>query len=442
MEYIDDNFNDYPVDFPESNAIIKVFGVGGGGSNVAKEIYRSGLKGIDLTICNTDAQALKTNPIDEKICLGINVTKGLGAGLNPRRGREAALASREDIIRALPERIEMVFVTACLGGGTGTGAAPVVAEIAKSLDKLVVGVVSLPFRDEGKAFMDRAMEGLHDLKQYVDSLLIIDNQKIYEVYADLPTRQAFPKVNEVLVTAVKSIAEIVTTEGEINVDMNDVRMVMGNSGMATMGIGEAEGEDRAVKAVEEALKSPLLSDCDLSTSKGVLVNVTCSDDNFTMAELRQALENVKSFTGSPTNFKRGLVYDPSLGNKVSITIIATGFDVLNLPAGNDTPIVIPGRQEETQVTRDIFKTPQKTSLPHGELLKEDITPQKHRGNSKPVLITDDDNQILELERTPAYERRNDKKRNLGGTNNSFSITGTQEGQAVIPNNRYLYKTQD
>ena len=248
MELIEDNTNDYPIDFNESDAIIKVIGVGGGGCNVVQEIYKQGINHVDLMICNTDRQALENNRVNEKIVLGPKIARYLGTGVNPKKGREAALESKEDIIKALPERIEMVFVTACLGGGTGTGAAPVIAEIAKSMGKLVVGVVTIPFRDEGKGFMIRAMDGLEELRQIVDSLLIIDNQKIYEAFGDQNMKEAFKRPNEVLVTAVKSISEIITLEGEINVDMNDVRMAMENSGMTTMGIGEAEGEGRAQKA--------------------------------------------------------------------------------------------------------------------------------------------------------------------------------------------------
>lgn len=450
MELINENFTDYPVDFPESHSIIKVIGVGGGGCNVVREIYNRGLEGIDLMICNTDEQALRSNPVNEKIRLGTKVARGLGAGTDPRKGREAAVASKEDIIKSLSDSIEMVFVTACLGGGTGTGAAPVIAEIAKSMNKLVVGVVTIPFRDEGPEFMARAMDGLKELRQYVDSLLIIDNQKIYQEYGELPMKEGFKKANEVLVTAVKSISEIVTNEGEINVDMNDVRMVMGNSGMATMGIGIAEGEDRATKAVEEAFKSPLLNDCDLQTSKGALVNISASDEKFTMAELRQAVESVKSFTGQPQRFKRGLVYDPTLGDKVCVTVIATGFDVLNLPDVDGHTIIIPGRVGET-VTSSAFSpinNPKEERRNFQEVEKgpviEDIRPHRRVGSDKPVLITDDESQIIELENTPAYERKN-KKRNPGintGNASNFSITSNAEGQTIIPSNRYLHQTQD
>ena len=342
----------------------------------------------------------------------------------------------------------MVFVTACLGGGTGTGAAPVIAEIAKKMNKLVVGVVTIPFRVEGPEFMTRAMDGLRELRQYVDSMMIIDNQKIYQVYGELTMKQAFQKVNEVLVTAVKTISEIVTTEGYINVDMNDVRWIMGDSGMVTMGIGVADGEGRAEKAVEEAFKSPLLSDCELKTSKGVLVNITCSDENYRFSEEKQALENIKSFTGNPSKFKRGVVFDQSMGEKVAITVIATGFDVLNLPDVDGHTIIIPGRVAPGQnpdASTPQFKA-QTRNIPNvdkGPLI-DDIKPYRRVEGDKPVLVTDDENQIIELENEPAYLRKNKKRGagvKIGGTNN-FSITGPSDSQAIIPSNRYLHQTQD
>lgn len=440
MELYDENISDYPIDFSESNAIIKVIGVGGGGCNVVEEIYMKDIANVDLMICNTDEQALKKNRVDEKLILGPNVARHLGAGCNPKVGREAALASKENIKRAIPNRIEMVFVTACLGGGTGTGAAPVIAEIAKSMGKLVVGVVTLPFRDEGSAFLRRAMDGLRELRQYVDSILIIDNQKIYSVFGGLTMSEGFKKANDVLVTAVKSISEVITKEGDINVDMNDVRMVMGDSGMATMGIGEAEGEGRAELAVEEAFKSPLLGDCDLKSSKGLLINISCESSSFTMAELQQALEAVKSYTGQPDNFKRGIVNDPTLGNKVRITVIATGFDVLNLPDVDGGNIIIPGRGDEQIVRPDPMKKRKAEQEPTFII---DIKPEKRRPGSKPVLITDDESEIQRLEETSAFERMNQRK-NPGGINNSatLSITNIGEKPSITTNNRYLHQTQD
>ena len=441
MELIDDSINDYPIDFNESNNIIKVIGVGGGGCNVVQEIYKQGISNVDLMICNTDKQSLDNNRVDEKIVLGPKTARSLGAGCDPKKGREAALQSRDEITKAIPDRIEMVFVTACLGGGTGTGAAPVIAEIAKNKGKLVVGVVTIPFRDEGKAFMTRAMDGLRDLRQYVDSLLIIDNQKIYESFGDQNMMEAFKRPNEVLVTAVKSISEIITKDGEINVDMNDVRMVVENSGMTTMGIGEAEGEGKAQQAVEKAFESPLLNDCDLKTSSGLLINIECSGENFTMAEFKQALEAVKSFTGQPLKYKRGLVYDPNLGNKVRVTVVATGFDVLNLPDVDGRNIVIPGRAGETSYRPDPIRPKNQDEAKIPPVLE--FKPEKRVAGTKPVLVTDDDNEIIQLESVPAYERKN-RKNSPGITTNNITLSVTEIGDkpSLTTNNRYLHQTQD
>ncbi|MDO4736498.1 MAG: cell division protein FtsZ, partial [Bacteroidia bacterium] len=270
---------------------------------------------------------------------------GLGAGCDPERGRKAATESIDDIKKALQGNTEMVFITAGMGGGTGTGAAPVIAKVAREMKKLTVGVVTLPFRDEGQEFLRRAIIGIKELQKHVDSLLIIDNQKLYQVFGELTVFKAFPRADEVLCTAVRSISEIITRPGFINVDFADVKMIMQNGGMAIMGIGEAEGPDRAVDAVRKAFESPLLNDCDLTTAKGVLVNITSSEEGggLTMSELSQIMDHVNSYTGTANKFKRGVVLDPTMGQKISVTVVATGFDVQNLPqisTGEEDDVVI------------------------------------------------------------------------------------------------------
>lgn len=454
-------YSDYPVEFGSSNSIIKVIGVGGAGCNVVEEIYRSKIRNVDLMICNTDSQALENKQVNEKIILG---KEGLGAGCEPAKGKAAALYSQEEIRNSLGGKIEMVFITAGLGGGTGTGASPVIAQIAKQMGKLVVAVVTIPFREEGEGFVARAMHGIAELRQYADCLLIIDNQKIYNEYENLSIKDGFKKVDEVLVTAVKSISEIVTVEGVINVDMNDVKMAMSNSGMAIMGIGEGSGEDKASKAVENAFKSPLLNDCDLKTSTGVLVWVTCSEDHFKMSELKQAIEHVKSYTGSPENFKRGIAYDNSLGDKVVVTIIATGFEALNLPdIPDEGTIIIPPKGDDENITISTYSPlssrnsiDDKSEKVREDLLKGEDKPMRRNPGDRPVLITDDENEIIELENTPAYER---KKRNRnaslsGGSAESgnqnignariseFSVIGNSGNQIIFGNNKFLHQTQD
>ncbi|MBQ2132649.1 MAG: cell division protein FtsZ [Bacteroidales bacterium] len=392
-----------------SQSIIKVIGVGGGGCNAVSEMFRQGIKDVDFMICNTDIQSLKTSQVPETLRLGSDLTKGLGAGCDPEQGRKAATESIDDIRKSLQGNTEMVFITAGMGGGTGTGAAPVIAQVAKEMGKLTVAVVTLPFRDEGPEFIKRAVRGIRELKKHVDSLLIIDNQKLYNVFGELTIFDAFPRADEVLSTAVRSIADIINRPGFINVDFADVRMVMNNSGMAIMGMGEAEGPDRAIDAVQKALDSPLLNDCDLTTAKGVLVNITSSkeDGGLTMAELSQIMDQVRSYTGGAFNkFKRGVVYDPSIGKKISVTIVATGFEISNLPQidmddDNDGPIPLePGAiwDDEPEDTPE-----QEFAQPENTLKQVYVKPE-----GKPALILDPGDDINELERVPAYVRRNKK----------------------------------
>ena len=396
-----------------SQSIIKVIGVGGGGCNAVSEMYRQGIKDVDFMICNTDIQSLKISQVPETLRLGSDLTRGLGAGCDPEKGRRAATESIEDIRKSLQGNTEMVFITAGMGGGTGTGAAPVIAQVAKEMGKLTVAVVTLPFRDEGPEFVNRAIRGIRELKKHVDSLLIIDNQKLYNVFGELTIFDAFPRADEVLSTAVRSIADIINRPGFINVDFADVRMVMNNSGMAIMGMGEAEGPDRAIDAVQKALDSPLLNDCDLTTAKGLLINITSSkeDGGLTMAELSQIMDQVRSFTGGSANkFKRGVVYDPSIGKKISVTIVATGFEINNLPQidMDDDPDgrinLDPGDIWEEEPPTD---KADETDIATAAQKQVYIKPE-----GKPALILNPGDDINELERVPAYIRRNKK---LSGT---------------------------
>ena len=418
-----EDLNLVPDGWDMSQSIIKVIGVGGGGCNAVSEMYRQGIKDVDFMICNTDIQSLKTSQVPETLRLGSDLTKGLGAGCDPEKGRKAATESIDDIRKSLQGNTEMVFITAGMGGGTGTGAAPVIAQVAKEMGKLTVAVVTLPFRDEGHDFIRRAVLGIRELKKHVDSLLIIDNQKLYNVFGELTIFDAFPRADEVLSTAVRSIADIINRPGFINVDFADVRMVMNNSGMAIMGMGEAEGPDRAIDAVQKALDSPLLNDCDLTTAKGVLVNITSSkeDGGLTMAELSQIMDQVRSYTGGAFNkFKRGVVYDPTIGKKISVTIVATGFEINSLPQidmdpeetgvetlegevwnvndpGDDDSDFSPSKEEENTVSAPKV---QEYTRPEG----------------KPALILNPGDDINELERVPAYIRR---KKKLSGIMTEF-----------------------
>ncbi|MBA3665240.1 MAG: cell division protein FtsZ, partial [Bacteroidetes bacterium] len=309
----------------EENSIIKVIGVGGGGSNAVNHMYRLGIKGVDFIVCNTDKQALEKSPVPNKIQLGNQLTKGLGAGSIPDVGRNAALESIDEIKSYLGEGTQMVFITAGLGGGTGTGAAPVIASIAKELGILTVGIVTIPFTFEGKKRRQQAELGLEEMKKYVDTLLVIGNDKLREIYGNLKMSEAFEHADDVLTGAAKSIAEIISLHMHINVDFNDVKTVMQDSGVAIMGSAVASGEKRAIKAVEQALNSPLLNDNDISGARHVLLNIMSGSDDIDMDEFGEITDFIQEAAGGTAELITGYGTDPSLGDNVSVTIIATGF---------------------------------------------------------------------------------------------------------------------
>jgi cell division protein FtsZ len=309
----------------EENSIIKVIGVGGGGSNAVNHMYRLGIKGVDFIICNTDKQALDKSPVPNKIQLGDRLTKGLGAGSIPDVGRHAALESIDEIKAYLDSNTQMVFITAGLGGGTGTGAAPVIASIAKELGILTVGIVTIPFTFEGKKRRQQAEAGLEEMKKYVDTLLVIGNDKLREIYGNLKMSEAFEHADDVLTGAAKSIAEIISLHMHINVDFNDVKTVMQDSGVAIMGSAVASGEKRAIKAVEQALNSPLLNDNDISGARHVLLNIMSGSDDIDMDEFGEITDYIQEAAGGTAELITGYGTDPSLGDNVSVTIIATGF---------------------------------------------------------------------------------------------------------------------
>ncbi len=309
----------------EENSIIKVIGVGGGGSNAVNHMFRQGIKGVDFIICNTDKQALEKSPVPNKIQLGIQSTRGLGAGSIPGVGRDAALESIDEIKSYLGENTQMVFITAGLGGGTGTGAAPVIASIAREQGILTVGIVTIPFAFEGKKRRAQAEAGLEEMKKYVDTLLVIGNDKLREIYGNLKMSEAFEHADDVLTGAAKSIAEIISLHMHINVDFNDVKTVMKESGVAIMGSAIASGEKRALTAVEQALNSPLLNDSDISGARHVLLNIMSGSDDIDMDEFGEITDFIQEAAGGTAELITGYGTDPSLGDNVSVTIIATGF---------------------------------------------------------------------------------------------------------------------
>lgn len=321
----------------DESSIIKVIGVGGGGSNAVNHMFRLGIKGVDFIICNTDKQALEKSPVPHKVQLGNSLTKGLGAGARPEVGRDSALESIDEIKSLLTANTEMVFITAGLGGGTGTGAAPVIASIAKELGILSVGIVTIPFTFEGKKRREQAEKGLEEMKKYVDTLIVIGNDKLREIYGSLKMTEAFAHADNVLTNAAKSIAEIISLHMHVNVDFNDVKTVMQDSGVAIMGSAVASGEKRALRAVEAALVSPLLNDNDISGARHVLLNIMSGSDDIEMDEFGEITDYIQEAAGGTAELITGYGTDPSLGDNVSVTIIATGFNS-KMNSGYEAPV--------------------------------------------------------------------------------------------------------
>lgn len=314
-------------DLPKENSsIIKVIGVGGGGSNAVNHMYKQGIKGVDFIVCNTDQQALDMSPVPLRIVLGASLTKGRGAGSLPEVGKNAAIENIEEVKALLANNTEMVFITAGLGGGTGTGAAPIIAKAAKEMGILTVGIVTIPFGFEGKKRKAQADAGLEALKANVDTLLVISNDKLREIYGNLKVTEAFGHADDILATAAKGIADIITTTLQINTDINDVKTVMKESGVAIMGSAMASGEQRSLRAVEQAMSSPLLNDSNIKGARYVLVNVTCGEDEITMDEFGEITDYIQDAAGMSAEVIKGYGVDPSLGDKVNVTIIATGFN--------------------------------------------------------------------------------------------------------------------
>ncbi len=314
---------------PES--IIKVIGVGGGGGNAVNHMYKLGIRDVDFIVCNTDSQALANSPVPSKVHLGSSLTEGRGAGNKPGIGREAATENIDDVRKALEPETKMVFITAGMGGGTGTGGAPVIAQLCRELGYLTIGIVTIPFRNEGKRRINQAIEGIQEMEQYVDSLLVINNERIREMYGDFAISQAFAKADDVLATAAKGIAEIITVPGYINVDFADVETVMRDSGVAIMGTGLAEGDDRAIVAVEQALNSPLLNNNNIRGARNILLNVTSGDTEVTMDEIGQITDYIQSKAGYEADLIWGNGIDQQLGSNISVTVIATGFSTSSIP---------------------------------------------------------------------------------------------------------------
>lgn len=354
----------------ELASIIKVIGVGGGGSNAVNHMYQQGINGVDFVICNTDRQALDISPVPVKLQLGIGLTEGLGAGSIPERGKDAAQENLDEIRQLLSTRTKMVFITAGMGGGTGTGAAPVIANIARELGILTVGIVTMPFLWEGRKRKHQAAGGIEEMRNAVDTLLVINNDRLRDLYGNLSLDNAFEHADNVLTTAVRGIAGIINETGKINVDFEDVKTVMTNSGVAIMGMAEAEGEDRSLKAAQEALSSPLLNDNDIKGANYVLLNITHGPRAMLMDEISEITDHIQESAGSTADVIWGYGMDESLGDKVRITIIATGFQTNPLTGeikkeGNERTVIALDDDRPTMITEPI-RNPVATVVPKAQ----------------------------------------------------------------------------
>ncbi|ESU23314.1 ftsZ protein [Flavobacterium enshiense DK69] len=322
------DFGSISFDLPKNQSnVIKVIGVGGGGSNAINHMFKQGIKGVDFIVCNTDSQALQNSSVPNKIQLGVNLTEGLGAGANPEVGQQSALESIEEIEKMLDVNTKMVFITAGMGGGTGTGAAPVIAQLAKERDILTVGIVTIPFQFEGKVRQDQALSGVERLRKQVDSLIVINNNKLREVYGNLGFKAGFSKADEVLATASRGIAEVITHHYTQNIDLKDAKTVLSNSGTAIMGSATASGENRAKEAIINALDSPLLNDNKITGAKNVLLLIVSGTNEITIDEIGEINDHIQTEAGFNANIIMGVGEDESLGDAVAVTIIATGFNV-------------------------------------------------------------------------------------------------------------------
>ncbi len=397
--------NIVPQDLDVNDCTIKVIGVGGGGCNAVTRMYTEGkIQNVHFMICNTDKQALFSSPVEDRLQLGTALTRGLGAGMDPERGRAAALESVEDIQKSIGEQTEMVFVTAGMGGGTGTGAAPVIAKIARDMGKLTIGVVTYPSNMEGKRTLQRAYDGLEEMSKCSDGIVIVDNQKMFEFYGDETIEAAFKKADNVLDTAVRGIAQFITCKGVVNIDFADVRKVMTNSGMVLIGIGMADGENRATKAVERAFSSPLIRNFDLRTAKNLLVNIISHPNSMARAsEATTIMAEIKDYTGyNIEEAKTGFVYDETLEEGfISVNIVATGFRIQSIAPPTSGPVVDP--KGVIPLGGDHEPVPDSTNE----------TPITIRNiNLEEIAVYTHDIKISDYENKPALQRRMELKKKI------------------------------
>jgi cell division protein FtsZ len=416
--------NSYSFDIPKHHkSIIKVIGVGGGGSNAINHMFSQGIKDVEFVVCNTDSQALMISPIPQKLQIGANLTQGLGAGANPEKGMNAALESKEEIRELLSEDTKMVFITAGMGGGTGTGAAPVIARVARELGVLTVGIVTAPFGFEGKKKMLQAEAGIKELKDSCDTVLVILNDKLREIYGNLSIRDAFAQADNVLTTAAKGIAEIITVPGYVNVDFEDVKTVMSNSGSAVMGSSTTEGENRAKRAAEEALASPLLNEKDIHGAKRVLLSIISGEKaELQMDELAEITDYISEMAGDEAEVIFGHGIDEDLDESIRVTVIATGFD----HQGETIQI-----KKSKVIDLESNKTVKETE-PKSEAIEQEN--QKQSGSQQPGLFDNVRTYTFENPSKPEEEEDEMSKLSIGLDENVLDKIGeNQDQQSTISN---------
>lgn len=354
------DFGGIKFDLPKNQSnVIKVIGVGGGGSNAINHMFKQGIKGVDFIVCNTDSQALENSTVPNKIQLGVNLTEGLGAGANPEVGQQSALESIEEIEKMLDVNTKMVFITAGMGGGTGTGAAPVIAQLSKERDILTVGIVTIPFQFEGKVRQEQALKGVERLRKQVDSLVVINNNKLREVYGNLGFKAGFSKADEVLSTAARGIAEVITHHYTQNIDLKDAKTVLSDSGTAIMGSASASGETRAKDAIVDALDSPLLNDNKITGAKNVLLLIVSGSNEITIDEIGEINDHIQTEAGHNANIIMGVGEDDTLGEAISVTIIATGFNIeqqKNIVTTAEPKMIIHTLDDEQKAVRNLSQT--------------------------------------------------------------------------------------
>ena len=403
----DEHINIMPFDYPKKDScIIKVIGVGGGGGNAVNHMYEEGIKDVSFVVCNTDSKALEQSKVPNKLQLG---SEGLGAGNRPQKAKEATEESLAEVKNMLNDGTKMVFITAGMGGGTGTGAAPLIAKEAKDMGILTVGIVTIPFRWEGDKKIDQALDGVEGISKNVDALLVINNERLGEIYPDLSVRTAFAKANDTLLIAAKSIAEIITMRGIINLDFNDVKTVLKDGGVAIMSTGYGEGENRVTAAINEAQRSPLLNNNDIFKSQKVLLNITYSSDHELMMN---EMEEVKEFMyrfNREFETKFGMAIDDSLGEKVKITLLATGFGVQDIHVKEMDERLTKRTIEEEKRRAEEEEKEEEKRIRREEFYGKDSSVKTRRRPRRNIYLfsmedLDDDNIISMVETTPTYQR--------------------------------------